>query len=189
MKYRITNITRKPGHKKGSFKQGFFVDVKPGGVVRPMRQGEHVDVDEITPGILAMQKKEYISIEPIKDLDIQIKKQIASNEAKTRANLEAATNKEIKDKEVDLDAAKLAAAEARKPVKQTATPVSGLDKDSMREGARLATETKATISGGEESEEESSMDPLGDIEQAVNPDGEPNFVVKAGKRNRNSRRN
>lgn len=180
MKYRITNISKKPGHTKGKFKRGFFVDVKPGGKVRPMWVGEHVDVDEVTPGILAMQKKEYISVEPIQDLDVQIKKQIQKNEEKSRQTIEDATKKLIRTKEDALKTAQELAEEARKPVKGVATPSSGLDKDAMKADAKLKKENTVQVTG-----EQMDTDPLGELENSVNPDGEPNFVVKSNSKNRN----
>lgn len=178
MQFRITNITKKPGHTKGKFKKGFFVDVRPAGKPRPMWVGESVIVGEITPGLLAMQSKEYISIESVKDLDVQIKKQIEKNEAKSKATIDAATKTIIDDKEADLKEALSAAEEAKKPVKETAIPSTGLNKDAMKEDAKLKTAPKAVISGGEEE----GNDPIGDVDDSINPDGQPNFVVKPAKR-------
>lgn len=185
MKYRITNITKKPGQTKGKFRKGFFVDVKPNGKVRPMWVGEHVVVDEVTPGILAMQKKEYISVEPVEDLNVQIKEQIAKNEAQSRSTIATATKKIIADKKEELDQAKVEAAEASKPVIETTTPSTGLDKEAMKQDAKLKSEKKAPIITGGESD----TDPLGDLDSSVNPDGEPNFVVKASTKRKSSRRN
>lgn len=174
MKYRITNITKKPGHRKGKFKRGFFVDVKPNDKVKPMGVGQHVDVDEVTPGILAMQSKEYISVEPIKDLDVQIANKIEANEAKTLANLKSANAQLIAEKQDALELAKEAAEELEALKKAGPVPVSGLDKDAMKAAASPSNTLKATVSGGETEGD----DPLADVEDSVNPDGEPNFVVK-----------
>jgi len=182
MKYRITNITKKPGYKKGKFKKGFFVDVKPNGKSRLMWHGEWVDVDEITSGILAMQRKEYVSVEPINDLDVQIKEQIEANEAKSKRTIEDATKQIIASKKADLDQAKKEAAEATRPLKEVTAPASGLDKKAMKASVRGGKVNTAKVSGGED-----SVDPLGDLENSVNPDGEPNFVVKTNANKKSSK--
>lgn len=173
-KYRITNITKKPGFNKGPFKKGFFVDVKPQGAVRPMWVGHHVDVDEITPGMLAMQEKGYISIEPVKDLNVQIRNQVAKNNQKQKDELERTTQSLISSKEVALAVAKAEAKEVHKPLSETSSPSSGLHKEEMKKVAKESLGVNhAKVSGEPE-------DPLGGLEEAINPDGEPNFVVKSG---------
>lgn len=179
-KFRVTNITKKPGVKKGPNRMGFFVDVKPKGVVRPMWVGEHVDVDEVTPGMMAMQEKGYISIEEIKDLNVQIKKQIEKVSKKQKDELVVATDKIIADKKKDLDDAKQIAENAKKPLEETTTPTTGLDKQAMKDEVKSSRSKNTAKVDGEDS------DPLSGTEESVNPDGEPNFVVKAstGKKGR-----
>ncbi len=184
MTYRITNITKKPGHNKGKFRRGFFVDVKPNGKVRPMWVGDFVDIEKMSPGILAMQKKEYISVEELKDLDVQIKKQIKRNELKSKETIAKATAADVKEKKDDLAEARKLADEANKPIVEVSKPSTGLDKDQMRADAKLKTDLKVKVTGDTD-----DNDPLGDLEDSVNPDGEPNFVVKSStKKGGNSRK-
>jgi len=181
--YRITNITCKPGHTKGEFKRGFFVDVIPNGKSKPLWVNDFVDVKEITPGMLAAQKKEYISIKEITDFNVKIKEQVLVNEKKTEDTFKKATDEIIKKKEADLEVAKSSAKAAKTVVKPEAGPASSLDKDAMRKNAALGQKNKAIISGGEQSKNNDySLGSVADGDDGVNPDGEPNFVVKATKK-------
>lgn len=174
-----------PGMQKGRYRNGFFVDVIKG---KPMGPGKHVIVEKITPGMMALQRKGYISIEEIKDINVEVKKQVEHVEATNKvrvARQEAEMHQVASEK---AEAAKLAARKAEKEaeaLKVESVPASGFDKEAMKQIVKDQTEPNTTMVSGPEivADEELS-------DGAINPDGEPNFVVTAnkGKRRGKSKR-
>lgn len=170
MHYEVVNITRKPGVKKGHHRLGFFVDL---GDKRPIGPGKSHTIEKVTPGMLRLQQKQYITIEEVKDINVRIKKQIEEN-TKVLATAAQETAKEIvKEKEEALEKAKAEAEEARNLKPETPVIASGLDKEDMRQKARRGKVNTAKVSGD-------NTDPMGDLEAPVYADGEPNFLVSAG---------
>jgi len=181
--YKVTNTTKHPGVKKGSHKNGFFVTVLTGKLMGP---GRHILVEKITPGMLAMQRKGYVSITEVDDINLEVKKEVAHVEKQNEArrieqekavkNVASAKAKESKEQA----AQEIAEAEA---LKKDSVVESSLDKQAMKDTVRNGVaKNTATVSGNGL---ESNEDPLGDTEEAVSTDGlEPNFVVKAGKNRR-----
>ena len=74
--YKVINTTRFPGARNGKHRLGFFVDVLNG---RPMGPGKHVMTNEITPGMMAMQRNGYIAIQELKDMDAEIDNNLNEN--------------------------------------------------------------------------------------------------------------
>ena len=172
--YKVVNTSKKPGVKKGHHVHGFYVAL---GDNVPFWAGESHIVTEITPAMLTMQRKGFISIEPVKDIDDIIKKQIRENEV-IRTKAEEKRVKDIlKEKESDLEVVK---EELNRPVekKDYSNLSTGLNKKDMKEKARTS---KGKVSAAKV--DGPGVDPLGELEESMNPDGEPNFVVKA-KRNK-----
>jgi len=177
--YKVTNTTKHPGVKKGPHKMGFFVTVVKGKLMGP---GRHIFVEKVTPGILAMQRKGYISISEVQDISLEVKKEVEhvekQNEARRaeqEAGLKASANKKAAATKAK-NAADRAEAES---LKADSIVESSLDKSAMKERVKeSAAKNNASISGNGL---ENSTDPLSDVEKAISPDGEPNFVVKAGK--------
>lgn len=181
--YKVTNTTKQPGIKKGPHKNGFFVSVIRG---KPMGPGRHVIVENITPGMLAMQRKGYVSISEVKDITLEVKKEVEHIEKQNQAirdQQEKALVAEAAEKAGLTKAeAERAKAEAES-LKTESVVASSFDKTAMKEMVKDNTLNKAIVSGDGI---ENGQDPLGDIEDAISPDGEPNFVVRAGKnKNRN----
>jgi uncharacterized protein YlxW (UPF0749 family) len=176
--YKVVNTTRKPGVKKGPHRLGFFVAL---GDKRPFGPGKSHVVTEITPGILNLQQKGYISIEPVKDIDVVIKKQIEENDKAQKEEEKKRTAALIHEKKDELDKVKSELEEVKKPKAFAEDLSTGLDKEGMKERAKKShgRVTAAKVDG-------EGVDPLGDLEESVNPDGDPNFVVTAkSKRRRN----
>lgn len=184
--YKVTNTTKHPGVNKGPHKNGFFVSVVKG---KPMGPGRHILVEKITPGILAMQRKGYISISEVGDINLEVKKEVEhvekQNEAKRQEQeKELKASSSAKAKATKAQAAKeQAEADA---LKKDSVVESSLDKAAMKEKVKeSAAKNTATVSGNGV---ENMQDPLGDVEEAISPDGEPNFVVKAGKNRKSNKR-
>lgn len=187
--YKITNTTRQPGVRKGPHKNGFFVSVIRG---KPMGPGRHVIVEKVTPGMLAMQRKGFVSISQVDDINLEVKKEFdfveKQNEARREAQktlLSAATAQKA------LAVKEQVAAEQRlaDSLKTESVVESSFDKTEMKEMLKESNGNvmKAIISG---EGAEFGEDPLSDVEDAISPDGEPNFVVTAGKKkNKNKNRN
>ena len=169
--YKVTNTTRQMGAVKGRHKNGFFVSIVRG---KPMGPERFMIVEKVTPGILGLQRKGYVSIESVEDIQVEVQKQV--NEVEIE-NKKAMAVREV-------EAKKAAAKEAMDVKKKVEVkpiapqPVSSLDKEAMKEAIRAEDERapKALVSGGE------GEDPLSDLEMSVDPDGNPNFVVTAGKK-------
>lgn len=178
--YKITNTTKHPGVKKGPHKNGFFVSVIKG---KPMGPGRHVIVEKVTPGMLAMQRKGYVSISEVEDIKVEVKKEVEhvekQNEVKREEQEKALKAEAAKKAKETKEAAKKEQEEADK-LKEESVVESSFDKDAMKAAAKasLNEENKALVSGDGM---EHGDDPLSDVEEAISPDGEPNFVVKAGK--------
>lgn len=183
--YKVTNTTKHPGVRRGPHKNGFFVTVVRGKLMGP---GRHIFVEKVTPGILAMQRKGYISISEVADINLEVKKEVEhvekANEARRQeqeSGLKATANKKAAATKAQ-NVADRAEAEA---LKKDSVVESSLDKAAMREMVKESSaKNNASVSGNGL---ENSMDPLADVEEAISPDGEPNFVVKAGKK-RNKRK-
>jgi len=183
--YKITNTTKHPGVTKGQHRNGFFVTVVKAKLMGP---GRHILVEKITPGMLAMQRKGYVSITEVGDINLEVKKEVEhiekQNEArrveqeaglKNKANVKAQATKTQNAKD---------RAEAES-LKKDSVVESSLDKAAMKEQVKeSAARNNASVSGNGL---ENSTDPLADVEEAISPDGEPNFVVKAGKNRRKNK--
>ena len=168
--YKVVNTTKKPGVKKGKHRLGFYIAL---GDNRPFAAGRSHVITEITPGILDLQQKGYISIEPVKNIDDVIHKQIRENEAIQTKAEEDRVKAILKEKESDLEITK---EELNRPVvkKDFSNLDTGLDKKGMKEKAR---QSKGRVSAAKV--DGPGVDPLSGLEESTNPDGEPNFVVKA----------
>lgn len=167
--YRVVNISKKPGVKKGQHMQGVHVAL---GDNRPIAPGGENIVTQINPGILRMQQKGLISIEPVKDIHQIIEDQMKVNEKIAKEAEEKRVKELVNEKKLALEDAKESLS---RPVGEEFTNLStGLDKDNMKEKAKRSRGkvTAAKVNGP-------NNDPLDGLEEAMNPDGEPNFVVKA----------
>jgi hypothetical protein len=179
--YKVTNTTKQPGVKSGPHKNGFFVAVIKG---RPMGPGRHVIVEKVTPGMLAMQRKGYVSISEVSDVKVEIKKEVdhveKQNEAKRAEQEKALKANAAKKAKATKDAAQKEQEEAES-LKKDSVIDSSFDKEAIKEAAKksLNEENNAIVSGDGI---EAGKDPLADVEEAISPDGEPNFVVTAGKK-------
>ena len=124
--------------------------------------------------MIVLQQNGDISITPMKNLEDVINKQIKENE---KVKLEAEKERVaeiISEKKKALEHAKEGLNSPVLEPKKDLNLDSGLDKKTMKEKAKKSAGkvTAAKVDGP-------SMDPLSDVEDALNPDGEPNFVVKA----------
>jgi hypothetical protein len=174
--YKVINTTRFPGARSGKHRLGFFIDVLNG---RPMGPGKHIIANEITPGMMAMQRQGFVAIQEVKDMDAEIGSHLSENAKMHQENIAKAVTATIKEKKDDLKLAEEAAKAAMKPAEETSTPESSISKEDMKDAIKAdSRESKAIVSMGElgagfaeESEDEGTY-----------PDGEPNFIVQAGKK-------
>jgi hypothetical protein len=172
--YKIVNTSKKPGVKKGQHKLGFYVAL---GDKRPFGPGKSHVVTEITPGILTLQQKGYVSIEALRDIEDTIKKQIRVNEKVQQEAEKERVKALVVEKETALNSVK---EELNRPIpKDFSNLDTGLNKQEMKDKAKISrgNVSVAKVDGV-------STDPLDGLEESLNPDGEPNFVVKAKKRSR-----
>ena len=167
--YKVVNTSRKPGVKKGTHKLGFYIAL---GDKRPFAPGRSHVVTEITPGILDLQQKGFISIEAVKDIEDVIKKQIRVNERVQQDAEKERIQALVSEKKAALEHAK---EELSRPVSKDFSNLdTGLNKKEMKQKAKNSRGkvSVAKVDGV-------STDPLDGLEESLNPDGEPNFVVKA----------
>jgi hypothetical protein len=173
--YKLINVTKQAGITKGRHKNGFFVSITSENTMGP---GQHTIVENITPSILGMSRKGYIKIEEVKDIKVEIKKELdklnAENDRKKRLleeKLKKATKAKVSKSKKE---AKENLAEVEKHNKESEI-VGSKDKEEIKADIKAArNDSEAIISSGELGE-----DPMSDIEKANYTDGEPNFVVKA----------
>ena len=172
--YKVINTTRFPGARNGKHRLGFFVDVLNG---RPMGPGKHVMTNEITPGMMAMQRNGYIAIQELKDMDAEIDNNLNENAKVHKEKIAQVVTATIKEKKDALLEAEAAAKAAMKPAEQTSTPESSISKDEMKDAIKAdSRESTAIVSMGEVGAEGAD-----DGDEGVFPEGEPNFIVQAGK--------
>ena len=178
--YKVVNTTRKPGVKSGPHRLGFFISLED---KRPFGPGKSHVITAVTPGILGLQGKGYISIEAVKDIDVVIKKQIEDNERAQKEAEETRTAALIKEKTGELDKVKDELEEVKKSPSFSSTLATGLNKSELKEKARqsMGNVSAAKVDG-------IGQDPLADVEEAINPNGDPNFVVQAPSKRGNGKR-
>lgn len=176
--YKLVNTTKHAGVKMGKHKNGFFVSVATGSTMGP---GQHTVVENITPGILGMQQKGYIKIETIDDIKIEIEKEIEKME---KENTRKRRLLETKLKKLTADGSKKKENEIKEEIKEIegnneeSIITHSLDKDALKANFKANNnDTEAIVTSGETGE-----DPMSDVEEANFTDGEPNFVVQAGKK-------
>ena len=173
--YKLTNITKWPGVLKGKHKHGFIIAIGR----KNLHVGKSLVVPELTEAIEGMQAKKWLKVESITDRHVLVKEQVEKTEAQNQKDLEALKSqqeqvaakkvqeiKEQKDKEIK---------EFEKTLKSP-EPAHSLDKEALKAaaaGGKAA--SNAVVSDGEQE----GNDPLDDLETPVDPNGEPNFVVKA----------
>lgn len=182
--YKIINATKQP-NGTGKHRKGFFVAISPTTMIYP---GEHTIVENITPGILGFQKRGYVKVETIDDINVELEKQIkkieAENSKKRRlleTQLKELSNKKIETKKEEVK-------EELKVIENETTESvisSSLSKEDMKQAVKEANDAPSTaIISGDEGEDDS----LKEMEEAVSVDGEPNFIVQAGSKGKKGKK-
>lgn len=179
IQYKITNVTKWPGHKKGRHKNGFIIAINR----RNVHVNRHIFVDNLTEAIESFHQKGWVKIEAVEDRSVAIreesKKTEAENEKKRKQREKELKDAEKKRQEEEKAKAKKELEEMEK-AQQASKAASSIDKDDMKKQLAGDSETKAKVSGDGHDE---SSNPLSDVEEAAYVDGEePNFVVNASKK-------
>jgi ATPase subunit of ABC transporter with duplicated ATPase domains len=179
IQYKVTNVTKWPGHKKGRHKNGFIIAINR----RNVHVDHHIFVDNLTEAIESFHQKGWVKIEAVEDRSVAIreesKKTEAENEKKRKQREKELQDAEKKRQEEEKAKAKKELEEMEK-AQQASKAASSIDKDDMKKQLAGNSEPKAKVSGDGHDE---SSNPLSDVEEAAYVDGEePNFVVNASKK-------
>ena len=177
VQYKVTNVTKWAGVKKGKHKNGFIIAINR----RNIHVNRHMVVDEISEAIESFHRKKWVKIEPIENRHVTIKEATEKTEAeneKSRKAQEAKLKQDEKDAHAKAKQQKekeLAELEAAQKESESASSV---DKDELKKQLRGSNTAQVVGQGNEDV----STDPTADLEMAEYVDGEePNFVVNASK--------
>ena len=172
MKFKITNTTRKEKPRNKREQVGHMIQVNLNGkLVGP---GRFDYVDALTEGVIGMKRLGYCEVEEVKDDRVSLKEldeqsRVEQQMAEERRIAQVAENKnpaKVSKTGFEAEAAPIAA-------------ITDLDKKAMKETKRAADAPLTPDTAAPEADMHAD---------AVNPDGEPNFVVSAGKGKRDGKK-
>lgn len=184
VQYKITNITRWAGAKKGKHRLGFILAVNR----RNIHVNRHMVVPEITESIESWHSRKWVKIEAIENRHVSIKEATEKTEAENQKERELMKAQITADKTKEQ---KHSQARAKKEIDELqkaqveSQSASSSDKDALK--AQLKSDggkPKIKVTGpGNEGD---NTDPMSGLESSEYiGDKEPNFVVNASKRKRN----
>lgn len=156
LRYKIFNVTKKPGVTKGKHLRGFLISVDKT-LIHP---NQFAIVTEISEGLLAFQKKGWIKIDPIEDHIVTLKEETKKQEEinqkikdESLLKLKEEAKQKSKLEEIQIDK------QIQKIEKETseAEPSSSIDKDKIKQQLKEEmSNSKTTI--GEVAEEDDTLD-------------------------------